>query len=326
MVDEETRDGILERRRKANIVIKQLREHQEEVENQKDEAIDCRSEVLKDHFKKSEANLGKSETVDQALLDAQIFHQLGEYSKRQAAQLQTGLQTYDVKTYTDNLVLLMQDANEDALEGPGESATVLNFHDLGNSVWQCWLTIPSIDFMHGNGLVGEVTRAEKKKVRRAKKGVIAVKPSELKSHEVEQTETDRQVAEMRKELAKRKQCNYWIFVIDPNSYTRSIENVFHSSFLVKDTLAALDLKMEPPMIRYLDPEKRREAGAGDETGAAAQKHSQFILGFDRNVWHEVTNKYNIRRCLLPSKPLPDRNDVQLQRLRQLEAEEQTASF
>lgn len=332
---ERRRAQLAEDRRKANAGLKELREHQEELENQKDEAVDCRSQVLTDHFKKSEANLGKAETIDQALLDAQIFSRLGEYSKRQAAQLQTGLQTYDVKTFTESLVLIMKGgpADEEDPECNAESGVTLNFEDLGNSVWHCWKTIPSIEFMYGNAPEEEEAKARQKKVKKAKKGTVAVKPCEIQSNEVEQTETDRQVAEMTKELERRQECNYWVFVIDPNSFTRSIENVFHSSFLVKDMLAALDLKIEPPKIRYIDPAEKKRAEEGSEENAGFQRHGQFIMGFDRNIWKEVIRKYRIRRCILPSRPRKESIDPQLQRLNALAAEygeeakeEDTAAF
>lgn len=329
-------DQLREDRRKAKIVIKELREHQQEVELQKDEAVDCRSGVLTEHFKKAEANLNKSNTIDQALIDAQIFSRLGQFSKQQAAQLQTGLQRYDVKTYTDHLVHYMRRDSHGRLDGsrvtedddtPDET-NAINFIQLGESVKDCKTAVPGIDFMHGNAPVENVVPvAERKKAMRVRKGKITVKPNELKSHEIDQTETDRQVAEMKKELERRKQCNYWIFVIDPESFTRSIENIFHSSFLIKDRLAALDLKLDPPMIRHMDSRDRRQGDNGGEGGSANDRQSQFIMGFDRNVWQEMITKHKIRKCILPSKVRADtRMDEQMRRLTDMQREQETAAF
>lgn len=329
-MDAQHRENI----RRNKIVIKELRNHQVEVDREKNEAVDCRSDVLTKHFKKTEENLNKSKTVDQALIDAQIFATLAGYTKRQAAQLQTGLQTYDVKTYTDHLVHYMRRTRADAADDAGgeddeftDGMLSINFIQLGASVRKCNKAVPAIDFMHGNAPVENVVPvAERKKAKRVQKGKITVKPHELKSDEVEQTETDRQVAEMKRELERRKQCNYWIFVIDPKSFTRSIENLFHSSFLIKDRMAFLDLKVDPPVIRCMDARDRRHDQGGGDEGGATERQSQFIMGFDRNVWKEMIGKYNIRKCILPSKNAANGVDEQMRRLSEMQREEETAAF
>jgi len=309
---------VREDRRKAKVVLKELRLHQQEVEEDKEDAIDCRSEALTQHFKRSEHNLGKSQTVDQALLDAQIFHQLGQYSKRQADQLQSGLQTFDVKTFAESLTVLMQRSRAADRETPDVTDLTMNLADLGKGIFMRWKTIPSIDFMHGNApSAGPIRVGERKKLSRVKKGVVAKKPSELSTQDVEQTETDKQVKEMKIELQRRGKCNFWIFVIDPHSFTRSVENVFHSSFLIKDMYASLDLKREEnPTIKYCEPRERGQGGGASEEGD--MQTSQFILGFDKRVWLEVVEKFNIRKCIFPAKSLDERDDEQLRRLKAME--------
>lgn len=276
------------------IVLKELREHQHEIEADKGNALDCRSQVLTEHFRRAEENLEKTVTADQALLDAQIFHKLGEYSKRQAAQLSTGLQTFDVKTFMDNLVLYMQ-------EGPGlmkgagsEHNPMLDFKVLGNSLWKKSKKVPSLDFMHGLEPEDTVKQVkERKKPRRVKKSSTAIKPDEMKTGEVQQTLTDQEVARMKRELEKRKECNYWLFVLDPHSFTRSIENTFHSSFLVHDGMASIDFKVDPPMIRYIDPRDREAHIVGPV------KKSEAIVDLSYAKYIELIGKHQVRQCLLP---------------------------
>ncbi len=63
-------------RQQAKVVLKEFREHYDELDKDKDEALDCRSAVLSNHFTKAAENLDKARTVDQAYVDAQIFHKL----------------------------------------------------------------------------------------------------------------------------------------------------------------------------------------------------------------------------------------------------------
>lgn len=303
---DETLEDVVARRRKEKLVVKELREHQEELEEQKADAIDCRSNVLATHFQRAAQQLPSVDRADQALIDAQIFHKLGVYSKRQADQLQTGLRTYDLKSYTDNLIVHMrrlQRRRESENEEDDEDIA-LNFYNIGRHVWSRWKRAPAMSFMYGNAPADESTKGmERKKPRRIKKGTNAVKPSEMHAAEMEQTETDKQVAEMKRELKKRGKCNFWKFVIDPNEqrgFTRSIENIFHSSFLIKENIALLDLQNErEPTIMYVE----RHANDGDGGGEGVRKNAQHIMGFDMEEWQRVIHEFNITECVFPSKTI-----------------------
>lgn len=309
----------LEEQRLAKLVLKQLRHHQQKVEDDHEDAVDCESTALERHFQQAEENIAISQTVDQSVVDAQIFHRLGQYTRKQAEQLQSGLRKYDVKSFADSLHLHMrhetgaiEDENGDIED---KADLMINFVKLGDCVWQKYTTVPSLDFMHGNEPKVQQTIPMERKTRQIKKGIKAVKPNEMRSDQVEQTETDKRVAMMKKELSVRKQCNFWHFVIDPDDFTHSVENVFHSSFLIKDSWAQLDMKKDPPVLKYRDA----DAVAGDR-GAAIESgdeisNSQYILEFDRGIWSEVISKYQIEKCFLPRmKERPPRDDDTFQRI------------
>lgn len=325
----------LEDRRKAKIVLKELRQHHQEVEDDKQDATDCRSDALKGHFEKAKDNIEKSTTVDQALVDAQIFRKLAEYTGKQAEQLQSGLRTCDVKTFMDCLSKSIRGEDEiEPDEGPEDdnivdeddggidsgramsTATIaqgpqINLLKLGKSFGRKYRSIPPLDFMYGNEpKEPEAKPAQtERRTRQVKKGLIAEKPCELRSDQVEQTETDKQVAAMKKELQKRKQINFWEFVIDPNDFPRSVENVFHSAFLIKDSWAQLDLKCDPPMLKYRDADNQNNpSGSGqEEEDAGHVENSEYIMEFDRILWKNMINQYRIRESLLP-RTRPPRND------------------
>lgn len=315
----------LEKQREAKRILKKLRHHQQRVEDDKDDAVDCRSDALKTHFEQAKKNIEMSTTVDQALVDAQIFRKLGEYTRKQAEQLQSGLRSYDVKSFVDCLVANMHNVNSSGEEA-NDDDLVIDFVKLGDSVAGRYRTVPSLDFMYGNEPKQATAPPLERKTRQVKKGKNAVKPSELRMDEVEQTETDKQVAMMKKELQNRRQCNFWLFVIDPNDFTRSVENVFHSSFLIKDSWAQLDLKKDPPLIKYRE-QQDDDIPHGRDDDVDNVGPSEYIMEFDRLVWKEMIEKYDIRQCILPRNRDHHRNDERLQQMLQYESEGgQLASF
>lgn len=312
-------EDVLEERRKANLVLKQLRQHQNQVEDNKDEAEDVESDALQKHFSQAEANLQKSQTVDQALVDAQIFRRLGQFTKKQAEQLQAGLRTCDLKSFVEHLRLNM--SIEDGGDDDGDTSVMMNFVKFGDSVASKYRSVPFFDFMYGNEPKENFTSkpTEQRKTRQVKKGSKTDKPDELRSDEIQQTETDKQVMLMKKILEQRKRCNFWEFVIDPQDFTRTVENVFHTSFLIKDSWAQLDLKADPPILRCNDSADDAQQGRNRNSGNESISNSQYILDLDIVKWRELIEKYNIRRCILPRpRKRSGGNDSQLRRIMQYE--------
>lgn len=291
-------------RQKAKVVLKEIRDHHDAIEKEKDEMLDCRSSALESHFKKAAENVEKVRTVDQAHVDAQLFRKLGEYSRRQAAQLQTGLKDYDVKSFTNALVIAAAKTTGQNVEDEDEEddeKVEFSFHKIGSRVYEVWRTVPMINFLYGNMHTTSETPAAKVRRRkeRVTKGTETVKPAELERGEVEQTETDKQVTHMRQWLKRKGSVNFWDLVVDPTpstGFTRTIENVFHSAFLIKDMYAQLDLNVDPPIITYTDPNAIASRVAN---GMATAENNQFVMGIDHSTYTDVISKYNITEALLP---------------------------
>jgi non-structural maintenance of chromosomes element 4 len=286
---------------RAKRVTKELRDHSEMLRDKAEVMQNPRADTLAKEFTRAEANVAKAKNVDQKLLDAQIFHKLGAFAKRQAALMQTGLKDYDVNSFVDKLALLMKQgqATDD------DADLVLDLHGLGRDMGKLFASFPSAEFMYGNGDVQPREVKGRRTARRANKGAVAVKPTAMTEGDVPTTETDIQVAKMRKKLKELRRVNFWEFVVDPGSYVRSIENSFHASFLVKDGHAKLDLAADPPTITYKELRRGNEdaetAAANDREASAV--NSQHIMRFDFTLWRSVCDKYKIERCMLPSQPV-----------------------
>jgi non-structural maintenance of chromosomes element 4 len=312
--DEDARRQLLQtEKQRAKKVIKELREHIETLDENKDEVLNPRSSALASHFLRAEENVRKAKTVDQALIDAQIFAKLSDFSRRQAAQLQSGLKQYDARSFVDRLAQIMQqsrngdddDDDDDELDTQNKHPE-LDLHTLGRNIWNRYRTFPSMHFMYGNSEVQPRVVKAKKSGKRVKKGAAAVKPKEMTEEAgAEVGEADQQIKEMKELLQKHGEHNFWTFVVDPASFTRSIENIFHSSFLVKEGHAKLNLSAEPPMITFNLVRKDGESGSSAEAQAREfEENSQYIMRFDFNLWRTVVEKYNISSCMLPSSEAP----------------------
>lgn len=283
---------IHEERRRAGIVLNKLRTHKNYVLSERVEAENVRSDTLIYLFERTEQKYSVVENIQHAVVDVETFHHLGKYSRTQAQKLFFGLQLCNVQTYTDRLVEHMNQKrdNEPEFETTFQGPPSINLHDIGNGVWGKWKTVPAPDFMHGLAAEENSIVAERRGAM-ARKGRNVTRAEEVVAKDVEDDLTDQQVRAMRQELKKHGRVNFWVFVLDPESFSRSIENLFHFSFLVQQRVAAVDFSVQEPTASYLGAE-----GGQNLDGAAC---GEMIVGFDRGLWKEMVRLHRVRRCMFP---------------------------
>lgn len=298
--------GQQDKKLKAKRVLKDLREHEDDIRKNRETIENPRKDALAAEFVKAESNMKKAENVDQKVVDAKILRELTKITKKQAAQMQTGLKDYDVASFVDKLAMIMKEEAEVEEEDDEDAPVAEGFLDLmslGTNLVGLFATFPSTNFIHGNSDFEPKAKKARVAPRKKKDKEPVAKPAEvLAADAVETTETDREVKAMMKQLKKHKHMNFWKFIVDPENYGRTIENGFHASFLVKDGKAKIDFNSEPYTITLREQrggdEDADQAKANDEEENAV--NSQYILKLDYMTWKRVTEQYNITECLLPS--------------------------
>lgn len=87
--------------------------------------------------------------------------------------------------------------------------------------------------------------------------------------------------------------NFYKFFIDPESFSQSVENLFFTSFLVKDARVQLVVENEIPMIQIVDETTTRNAL---EDKVETLYH--HIASFDYDTWEKVIQKYDVTESFL----------------------------
>ncbi|NXL83792.1 NSE4A protein, partial [Alectura lathami] len=71
---------------------------------------------------------------------------------------------------------------------------------------------------------------------------------------------------------------FFDLVVDPNSFARTVENIFHVSFIIRDGLARL--RLDDDKLPVIEPVKNEE-GNDDHS---AQGRSQVVLSLSYEEW------------------------------------------
>lgn len=96
--------------------------------------------------------------------------------------------------------------------------------------------------------------------------------------------------------------NFFKFFINPQSFAQSIENLFFTSFLIKDGRLKLFLNDEGvPIIEAVNPQEY-EAAQSKPTNRDSNHH---IATFDYKTWEGLVRTFNITESYLGHRPEPD---------------------
>jgi len=138
-------------------------------------------------------------------------------------------------------------------------------------------------------LLRKKKKARKKVVR--EKLAEKVVPQQVKDTQANaEGETSRRVELMQDKLKQVNEMNVFPFFVDPNSYSKTVENLFHLSFLIKEGRAGLELTSGVPTVKVAAP-----PDDADYTSGLARK--QCILKLDYQTYQDAIKKWGIKQTV-----------------------------
>lgn len=301
---EQTRREQNEDRAKSNAVTVSLRAHLNEIMASREMAMDPREKTLDRLLEQNDRLHQQATTAAQSLLASRAFAELTSCARRQATKLQTGLKNYDTASFVNKIKTRM---SGDARAEEGDVTAPLDFASLGGSLWRYYRRAPAVDFMYGLADIQPrapvVRKAQTGPRAGSKRGGVAARPENVVDKDkLDKTETDLQIEAMHRELQRRGGAGtpFYAFLVDPDSFSRSVENIFHSSFLIKDGRARLVMRGQVPTLVA-----KGVGGGGGDVDAAGEddtpmENDQTILRFDYDKWEEVKATYAIDAVVFPS--------------------------
>nr|XP_020452858.1 LOW QUALITY PROTEIN: non-structural maintenance of chromosomes element 4 homolog A-like [Monopterus albus] len=242
----------------------------------------------------------------EAALDAQLLVVATDLGKEKASQLFVEGTAFDPTAFAEHLLSFMGlnrlEDGEDAAEWGGADGYLPQdaWHRVARKAECCFSTAPSFHYMMGSFHAEppppkqRIERQRKAPTKEAKR----IMPTQLKKmEESHQEATEKEVERVLGHLKRYYQDDpespiyYYEFVIDPNSFSRTVENIFHTSFLIRDGWARMYL--DSAKLPCIAPVEEGEVEAGGSTS-----RKQCIISISPKTWKELIDAFDIRDAMI----------------------------
>lgn len=213
-----------------------------------------------------------------------------------------------IRAILDNFGLQQNDSQNSNAESDDDEPQKVDWSAIGHKFAGWFLTVPPISFMNGPLQHCHIQTEEPKKKRqpRKKKNFNTNKPQiqpekVVKQKKSDKTETKSRVAALKKTLKRKcmdgginnqRGANMFEFLVNPHSYSQTIENLFDMSFITKEGFCQMDVDeaTQQPVLSYVSRKertKRHNAGHGGKT------NGQCIVKFNPSTFCNLINVYGI---------------------------------
>ncbi|MEE6486623.1 hypothetical protein FKM82_014652 [Ascaphus truei] len=250
----------------------------------------------------------------EAVLDAQFLVLASNLGKEKANQLHADMTVFDPTSFAEDLLSFMginrlENAESDSEDEhcargylPGDA-----WQKLGTEADKFFRRTPTFHYMLGSFNTEPVVR--QKIERQRKNNKIEEKramPAQLnKMDESHQEATEKEVERILGFLQTYFKedpdtpISFFDFVIDPTSFARTVENIFHVSFIIRDGFARI--KLDHDKLPIIEPICQENDGKIDKDN---QPRYQEVISLSHQDWKEIVEIFEIAEPMIPSSVVP----------------------
>lgn len=252
---------------------------------------------LKEYMEANEALYQQVSAPQEAVLDARVMKQLARLCVRQAEQMSANITQFNQQEFAEKLMANMGGG------GISRRKWIL----LGTQVKTMFKRSPCLTYLYGALDTTPPPPKERKErdVRATQatrvKDLVATKDTIMQEAEASDNQTEQLVQHVFKCLASvwkqggKVPVNFFRFVIDPESFGATIENLFHVSFLVKEGKVNISVDEGLGLPVIVPVSSRR----GAEGGAAEERKNQVVMNMCMDDWQKLKESLQVRRALIP---------------------------
>jgi len=256
---------------------------------------------FKDILSQAKNIVSKVKGTQEAIEDAKMFRLLCHTVKEMSEDTNTNDQKFYVEEYVQKLAI---NKNFSTDNQSNVIATKLQWVSLGKDVSKYFSKPPTFKFILGtvDTEEGEVRQKPERQVRKvANRKEAATKIETIDKSEVNEQKTFNLVKSTKVCLEKayktngKKPVDYFTFVIDPDSFGNTVENMFHVAFAIKERSVRLDID-EDRGLPTLEPIKPGRVTSYDDDDSSSKE--QALISICMQDWRDLKEALHITQPLI----------------------------
>jgi hypothetical protein len=215
-------------------------------------------------------------------LDASVQRGLANLGTTKAANLNQDMRRYEAKEFIALLVNYMQN----------------DWLALGRSTSYYFRRSAGVSTMYGPLMVEEREKRVRERAARDKIETAIAPDVILDTASEAPNQTMRRVVAVNRSLKRvckrRESVEFYEFVINPKSFSQTIENIFHLSFSVKQGFAKLSVAPDGRlMVAPARPTQQAEEGNGN-----AIPSNQAVMSMSMAMWRHIVAELQLTEALI----------------------------
>ncbi|XP_019411750.1 PREDICTED: non-structural maintenance of chromosomes element 4 homolog A [Crocodylus porosus] len=285
----------------------QYRELINTVQQNREAMLNSKSNKLTEALEEANKLFTGVSQAREAALDAQFLVLASNLGKEKANELHSDMTAFDSPAFAEDLLTFMglnriedNDCDEEGSAGgylPNDA-----WYKLGAEAETYFRRAPSFHYMLGSFSADPPVprqRIERQKMKTGRKERSTM-PAQLKRMEESHQEATEKEVERILGLLQTHFNNdpeipisFFDFVIDPNSFARTVENIFHVSFIIRDGFARI--KLDQDRLPIIEPSKSNEGRGNDPN---AQVRHQAIISLSHQEWKDIVETFEITESMI----------------------------
>ncbi|KAI0919751.1 hypothetical protein AcW1_003083 [Taiwanofungus camphoratus] len=282
------------------------RGYRELAKSTEDTQNDFSADELVDKVRRADSLFHQVKGTSEATLDSAFLLMATQMGASKARAMKSGAGAFDVDDFVARLVTFMggrkgvpnlDDSDSDAEED--FSNELLDWGRIGRRALAKSHRVPVMDFMLGPLSIEQKKRNVVKRAKLEKNKQDERKPQEITEDDItrSENETTKNVAALEMILEQQEHpINLFKFIINPNDFGQSVENMFYLSFLIRDGKCALETNKHGEPVIYICQQP------SEEDYAQGLIKRQIVMEFDMATWQRAIEVFNITEPVIPQRP------------------------
>ncbi|XP_054430577.1 EP300-interacting inhibitor of differentiation 3 [Pteronotus mesoamericanus] len=300
--------GLAADEEKCRNIRKQYRQLIHNVQQNREDIVNTASDSLTEALEEANVLFDGVSRTREAALDAQFLVLASDLGKEKAKQLNSDMNYFNQVAFCDFLFIFVglnwMEDDEHELSGCDDNIALSFWETVHKEATSWTLQAETFHFIFGSfksqsSAPKHRSEHHKKTHRMEENGDMPTKLRKLdlsNNQEATEKEVERILGLLQTYFRKYPDTpvSYFEFVIDPKSFSRTVENIFYVSFIIRDGFARI--RLDEDRLPILEPININQVGEGNDPSSHGRK--QGVISLSLQDWKNIVATFEISEAMI----------------------------